>query len=109
MFLIPGATCSGEVWGETVEKYKDKYQIHVFTLEGYGGGAPLKSGEILPTIKDSLKNYIQKHESDNSILIGLTESKKLDLYKDQYKLWEGCSIKLIGNARHLFMKILTPF
>jgi hypothetical protein len=28
MFLIPGLSCSGNVWNETVEKYKNDYQIH---------------------------------------------------------------------------------
>ncbi|KAA3611021.1 MAG: alpha/beta hydrolase [Calditrichaeota bacterium] len=70
MFLIPGATCSGEVWNETVEKYKNDYRIHVFTLAGYGGVEALKSDEILPVIKDELTKYILKHKSENSILIG---------------------------------------
>jgi hypothetical protein len=47
MFLIPGATSSGNVWDATVAKYKDKYQIHVFTLAGYAGIEPLETEEIL--------------------------------------------------------------
>ncbi len=70
MFLIPGATSSGNVWDATVEKYKDDFQIHVFTLAGYAGVAPLEAKEILPVIKDSLMAYIKENKSKNSILIG---------------------------------------
>lgn len=36
-------------------------------------------------------------------LIGLTKKKKMALYRDQYKLWKGASVKVIDNARHFIM------
>ncbi|MBC8754446.1 alpha/beta hydrolase [Kordia sp. YSTF-M3] len=70
MFLIPGLSCSGNVWNETVAKYKDNYQIHVITLAGFGGVKPIASENILQEVKTALITYIQQHKTKNSILIG---------------------------------------
>src|SRR5262245_37138744 len=35
MVLIPGLTCSGDVWRETVAHFADHYQCHVVTLGGF--------------------------------------------------------------------------
>ena len=39
--LIPGLLSTGEVWETTVERYKDRYTLHVLTLAGFGGPAPI--------------------------------------------------------------------
>ncbi|WP_430410530.1 alpha/beta fold hydrolase [Kordia sp.] len=70
MFLIPGASCSGNVWNETVAKYKENYQIHVITLAGYGGAKPIASETVLQEVKTQLIKYIKKQKTDNSVLIG---------------------------------------
>ena len=70
MFLIPGASCSGSVWRQTVEKYRTTHKVHVLTLAGYAGVPPLKSDSILPVIKDSLARYIRQNKTEHSVLIG---------------------------------------
>ena len=70
MFLIPGLSCAGNVWNETVEKYQDTYQIHVITLAGFGGVKPIASDTILQEVKSELITYIKEHKTKNSILIG---------------------------------------
>lgn len=70
MFLIPGLSCSGNVWNETVAKYKDKYQIHVITVAGYGGVEPIASENILQEVKSEMIEYIKQYKTKNSILIG---------------------------------------
>lgn len=70
MFLIPGLSCSGNVWNETVEKYKNTYEIHVFTLAGFGGVKPIASETILEEVKTKLIAYIKKHKTKNSVLVG---------------------------------------
>ena len=70
MFLIPGLSCSGNVWNETVKKYKNDYEIHVITLAGFGGVKPIASENILQEVKKELINYIKKHGTKNSVLIG---------------------------------------
>ncbi|WP_420571597.1 alpha/beta fold hydrolase [Kordia sp.] len=70
MFLIPGLSCSGNVWNETVETYKNDYEIHVFTLAGFGGVKPIDSETILQEVKKEMLPYIKKHATKNSVLIG---------------------------------------
>lgn len=70
MLLIPGATCSGDEWNETVSHYSGQYQCHVFTLAGYAGTAPLANGPYLETIKKQIEAYITDNKLDNVILTG---------------------------------------
>lgn len=70
LFLIPGLSCSGNVWNETVEKFKNNYEIHVITVAGYAGVKPIASNTILQEVKTQLIQYINKHKTTNSILIG---------------------------------------
>lgn len=70
MFLIPGLSCSGNVWNDMVANYKENYQIHVITLAGYGGVKPIASETILQEVKAQMITYIKKHKTKNSILIG---------------------------------------
>lgn len=57
LLLIPGATCGGEVWDATVEKYKTNFTCHVFTLAGYAGVPALAEAPMLPKIKDAILEY----------------------------------------------------
>jgi pimeloyl-ACP methyl ester carboxylesterase len=62
LYLIPGATCSGDVWKETVARYAKSFECHVFTLAGYAGQAPLPEGDTyLARHKEGLVNYMAKH------------------------------------------------
>lgn len=70
MLLIPGATCSGDEWSQTVQHYSGQYQCHVFTLAGYAGTAPLPGGPYLETIKKQIEQYIVDQKLNNVILTG---------------------------------------
>jgi len=70
MFLIPGLSCSGNVWNETVKKYEEAYEVHVITLAGFAGVKPIASENILQEVKSEMITYIKKHKTKNSILIG---------------------------------------
>ncbi len=70
MLLLPGALCSGEVWDETVEYYKDRYQLHVITLAGYAGTEPLADGPYLETYKSAIIQYIYDNDLRDVILLG---------------------------------------
>jgi len=70
LFLIPGLSCSGNVWNETINKFKDRFTIHTFTLAGYAGVEPIKKDSILPVITKDLINYINQYKSKNSIIMG---------------------------------------
>jgi N-formylmaleamate deformylase len=69
IILIPGYSCSGEVWNETVAHLKDRYQCHVLTLPGFAGVAPIKT-PILLTVRDDIIRYINTQHLKRPILIG---------------------------------------
>ncbi len=69
IILIPGYSCSGEVWYETVEYLKNKYECHVLTLAGYAG-VPAIDTPILKTVRDQLISYVKTKKLIKPILIG---------------------------------------
>lgn len=70
IILIPGATCSGDEWKETVSRYEKNYQCHTLTLAGYAGTTPLAGGPYLETIKKQIIGYIIDEKLDNVMLVG---------------------------------------
>ena len=53
VILIPGLTCGGEVWDETVRRLQDRYELHVLTLSGFAG-RPARPGPLLPRVRAEL-------------------------------------------------------
>ncbi len=70
IILIPGATCRGDEWKETVARYSSKYQCHVITIAGYAGTRPMPNGPYLAAVKDQLKQYITDNKLNDVIFIG---------------------------------------
>lgn len=70
IILIPGYSCSGEVWNETVEHLKDSYQLHVLTLAGFGNAKPIQDEEILKTVHDQIIQYVKDKKLRKPMLIG---------------------------------------
>jgi len=69
IILIPGYSCSGEVWKETVAHLKDRYECHVITIAGYAG-VPKLDTPILKTVRNELINYVKTKKLNKPILIG---------------------------------------
>lgn len=69
IILIPGYSCSGEVWKETVAHLKDRYECHVFTLAGYAG-VPAIDTPILKTVHDEIIRYTKEKKLHQPLLIG---------------------------------------
>ena len=69
IILIPGYSCSGEVWQETVEHLKKSYECHVITIAGYAGVPPVDT-PILQTVKNELIAYVKSQKLDKPVLIG---------------------------------------
>lgn len=69
--LIHGLACSGAVWDETVEHFRESYEMHVVSLAGMGG-TPVAAheGKYLDSVSDALKEYIRKMELENAIIVG---------------------------------------
>lgn len=69
VILIPGYSCSGEVWKETVAHLKDRYECHVITIAGYAG-VPKLDTPVLKTVRNELIRYVQIKKLNKPMLIG---------------------------------------
>jgi N-formylmaleamate deformylase len=69
MVLIPGLTCSADVWRETVAKYASRYQCHAVTLGGFAG-RPRYEGPFLDTARDSLLAYFKAQGLARPVIVG---------------------------------------
>lgn len=69
VILIPGYSCSGDVWKETADHLKNKYQLHILTLAGYAGVQPIED-PVLQTVHDQLIQYVKTNKLKKPIVIG---------------------------------------
>jgi len=69
VILIPGYSCSGDVWKTTVDNLKANYQLHVLTLAGFAGVPPIDT-PILKTVKNDLIKYVRDNHLNKPVLIG---------------------------------------
>jgi pimeloyl-ACP methyl ester carboxylesterase len=69
ILFIPGFACSGQVWKETVARYKDRYNCFVFTMPGFAGIAPETQPSLTGWV-DELASYIQAKHLVKPIIIG---------------------------------------
>lgn len=70
IILIPGYSCSGEVWDGTVNHLKNNYELHVLTLAGFAGAKPIEDEEILKTVRNQIIQYVKDKKLKNPMLIG---------------------------------------
>lgn len=70
MILVHGLYCSGDVWKETVERYKDNYECHVITLAGFGGNAPQLNEHFLESVKDDIIKYAKTKKLEKPVIMG---------------------------------------
>lgn len=72
LLLIPGLTCPGAVWDETVARYQKQYQCHVVSLAGFGGVAaqqPVPT-HLLQDVRDQLLAYVKAQKLTKPVVIG---------------------------------------
>ena len=74
LILIPGVASSADVWQATVNALKDRYQLHVLTLAGFAGVAPIPMqswGEgYLQLQQQAILRYIREQKLDKPVIIG---------------------------------------
>lgn len=72
VLLIPGLTCPGAVWNETVARYQGQYQCHVVSLAGFGGLAPQQPvpAHLLQETRDQLLAYVKAQRLSQPVVIG---------------------------------------
>jgi N-formylmaleamate deformylase len=70
IILIPGLTCPGAVWNETVEQLKKDYKCHLISLPGFAGKACIQTDQFLLTMRDEIVQYIKDEKLKKPIIIG---------------------------------------
>lgn len=71
MLLLPGLTCPGAVWDETVARYQRQYQCHIISLAGFGGtAAPSSTNQLLQNVRDQLLAYIKTQKLSKPVVVG---------------------------------------
>jgi pimeloyl-ACP methyl ester carboxylesterase len=69
IIMIPGYGCGGEVWNETAEKLKNKYECHILSLPGFAGQKPIND-PVLETVRGEVISYVKEKKLTNTILMG---------------------------------------
>lgn len=69
IILIPGLLSAGEVWDTTVDRYKDRYTLHVLTLAGFGGPVPV-GAPFLSRVRDEAIQYARQQKLQKPVIIG---------------------------------------
>ncbi len=67
--LIPGFTCSGDVWNATVQELAKTYTCHTITFAGFAG-VPAQDDPHLQNWVAAIAAYIQKEHLDKPVIIG---------------------------------------
>ena len=71
ILLIPGLSCSGNVWEQTTAALQDKYECHTLTLAGFDGQKAIDlTNGYLPTVQKGIVAYIHNELSEEPIIIG---------------------------------------
>lgn len=72
VIMIPGLTCDGSVWDETIEAMGNGYQYHVMTLPGFAGNEPLADVEagFFKQVEAMVLDYIDQNKIKKPIIIG---------------------------------------
>lgn len=69
LIFLPGFTCPGSVWDETIAHLNKQYETHVISYAGFNGLAPIKM-PWYETIKKDMAAYIQANNLSNVRIIG---------------------------------------
>lgn len=70
MILIPGLLSGGEVWKSAIERYSDRYDMHVLTLAGFAGAPPIAADSFLPAERNAIIRYIRDNHLEKPVLVG---------------------------------------
>lgn len=72
VIMIPGLTCDGAVWNETIEAMGKGYQYHVMTLPGFAENEPLADVEagFFKQVEAMVLDYIDENNIEKPIIIG---------------------------------------
>lgn len=69
IILIPGWSCSGEVWNETVAQIEKNNKCYVLTMKGFAGTKPEAAPDFRNWVK-SIADYIKEMKIEKPVIIG---------------------------------------
>ena len=69
MILIPGLMSDGRVWNDVIEKFSDKYEIHIIEVAGFGRTAGIENQSLL-RVRNELLSYIRDNNLYKPIIVG---------------------------------------
>lgn len=69
VLLIPGLSCDGTVWDETVAVLEGHYEVYVLSLAGFAGRAAIEA-PFLPRVRDDIVAYIRARRLDHPAVVG---------------------------------------
>jgi pimeloyl-ACP methyl ester carboxylesterase len=69
MIFIPGLSCPGDVWNETVDHYKKNNKCYVLTFHGFAG-VKADSQTNYKYWETSIARYITENKINNPLIIG---------------------------------------
>ncbi len=71
VILIPGLSCTAEVWNETVAHLNaEGFQTEALTIKGFGGTPPVAREHLLQSVRDDLAAYIKQEHMEHPVIIG---------------------------------------
>ncbi|MEO9020499.1 MAG: alpha/beta hydrolase [Ginsengibacter sp.] len=93
IILIPGLSCSGDVWNETVTRYDKEYRCYTLTFHGFAGIAPDDSVSF-KNWETSVARYIHDKKMSKPIIIG-------------HSIGGGMALMLAADYPELVSKIIV--
>lgn len=79
MILIPGLACAGDVWRGAEERFASSHELHIVTLAGFAGNAPIEP-PLLDSARRALLAYIDEHNLESPVVIGHSLGAMLALW-----------------------------
>ena len=69
VILVPGLGTTGAMWDETVAALRDRFELHVLTLAGFGG-PPAVGAPFLPRVAKGLVEYVDERRLKSPVVVG---------------------------------------
>jgi pimeloyl-ACP methyl ester carboxylesterase len=93
ILFIPGLACSGEVWEETVQRFKEDHTCYIFTMAGFAG-IPGQAAPSLQEWIDTIAGYVRMQKIEKPVIVG-------------HSLGGGMAMALAARYPNLFSKIVV--
>ncbi len=79
VLLLPGFTCTAEVWQDIETTLTPNHELHLMTFAGFGDTTPI-SFPWLPQIKEALLTYVEENKLHKPVIIGHSMGGTLALW-----------------------------